>query len=372
MTFRVVWLLLVVSPLFPQILYNEQRDKQAQEVQKLGAELQNSSVFQKAIDNLDVLWKQRQDSVLRNALDQMNARLAVLETWEQVDEFLLNLSDRIGSDKAPKLAAVLESLKKQEVETQEALADLKKKLAALPNSVELINSLGSWFEKIGKLDQIVDLAQAKAGSPAEQVAAAKEAEKQLKALATEYKAFSLSLPASPGALFLKDQLEVIRLREANSQNLIAIEKRRQKELKGVRDLMEETKKGLACLSETERQGSIAATLLGRAASAANAASPTKEKDDECLQFLTLALFNFAALNARSDTASRLAAIRSSLEDRASALRLSAAGTRQIEELINNGVTRLAMFHKGGLKPETLAQLIQALATAGIIPALVLR
>ncbi len=49
MTFRVVWLLLVVSPLFPQILYNEQRDKQAQEVQKLGAELQNSSVFQKAL-----------------------------------------------------------------------------------------------------------------------------------------------------------------------------------------------------------------------------------------------------------------------------------------------------------------------------------
>lgn len=372
MTFRAVWLLLAVSPVFPQILYNEQRDKQAQEVQKLGADLRNSAVFQKAIDNLDILWKQRQDSVLRNAQDLMNARLAVLETWAQVDDFMRNLSDRIGSSDAPKLSAALASLKKQETQTQAALADLKKKLAALPNSVQLINSLGSWFDKIGKLDQIVDFAQAKAGSQAEQIAAAKEAERQLKSLAAEYKAFTLGLPASPGALFLKDQLEVISVRETNAQNLIAIEKRKQKELGDVRDLMTQTTNGLVCLSEAERKGTITATLAARAAKAVDSANPTREKDDECLQTLTFALYNYAALAARGDTASRLAAIRSSLEDRASALRLSAAGTRQIEELINNGVTRLAMFHKGGIKPDTLAQLIQALATAGIIPALVLR
>ncbi len=373
MTFRAVWLLLTVSPVFPQILYNEQRDKQAQEVQKLGADLRNSAVFQKAIDNLDILWKQREDSVLRNAQDQMNARLAVLETWGQVTDFMKHLSDRIGSDAtASKLNTALESLKKQEAQTQSTLADLKKKLAALPNSVQLINSLGSLFDKVGKLDQIVAFAQDKTGSSADQVAAAKEAERQLQSLATEYKAFTLGLSASPGALFLKDQLEVIKMRETNALNVIAIEMRKQKELGAIRNLMKEVNVGLACLSESERSETIAATLSAMAARAADSANPTREKDDECLQTLTFELYNYAALAARGDTAARLAAIRSSLEDRASALRLSAAGTRQIEELINNGVTRLAMFHKGGLKPETLAQLIQALGTAGIIPALVLK
>ena len=158
----------------------------------------------------------------------------------------------------------------------------------------------------------------------------------------------------------------MKAREEHAQNLIAIEKRKQKEVKEIRDLLDATKTGLMCLSASERAGTIAATLQARAAGAPG--SP----DEVCLITLTGALFNFAALNARSDTASRLAALRSSLEDRAAALRLSAAGTRQIEELINNGLTRLAMFHKGGMKPETLAQLIQALATAGIIPALVVK
>lgn len=364
------WLLMAALPAFGQLIYNEQRDKQAQEAQKLAADLQNGRVFQKALDNLDVLWKQRQEGVFRNAEDQMVARLGVLETWAQVDEFMGILSLRLGVDQGPKLAAAVASLKRQEAKTQAALKVVKEKIAAIPNSLDVIGRLGNWFQEVGKVDQIVDFALSKSGAPAEQFAAAKEAEKQLKALADQYQAFAVSLPASPGVLFLQDQLEVLKVQEDHAQNLIAIEKRRQKELKAIRDLLEQTTAGLQCLTATERQGSIASTLEARAAKA-NAAAPGSA-DDVCLGTLTFALFNFTALTARSDTASRLAALRSSLEDRASALRLSAAGTRQIEELITNGVTRLAMFHKGGLKPETLAQLIQALATAGIIPAVVLK
>jgi hypothetical protein len=168
-------------------------NKQAQEAQKLVTDLQNSNVFQKAIDNLDMLWKQRQDGVLRNAEDQMKANLAVLRTWNQVDEFLIDLSGRIGQDQRPKLNENLMALKRQEAETRTALKELKEKIAALPNPAAIVNRLGAWFDDIGKLDQIVDFGMAKAGAEAEQAAAAK-----LAALATQYKAFTLSLPASPG------------------------------------------------------------------------------------------------------------------------------------------------------------------------------
>src|SRR5882724_9815697 len=254
MTFRTVLLLLTALPAFPQLIYNEQRDKQAQEAQKLAADLKNGAVFQKAIDNLDVLWKERQDSVFRNAADQMNARLAILKTWAQVDDFLLELSARIGPDQTPKLKEALESLKRQEAQTQTALKEMKEKIAALPNSAQIINRLGAWFENIGKVDQIVDFALDQTKATAEQVAAAKEAEKQLKALADDYKAFALSLPASPGDLYLQDQLEVLKAQEEQAQNLISIEKRRQKELKEIRDLMAQTKNGLRCLTPSEREG----------------------------------------------------------------------------------------------------------------------
>lgn len=102
---RGMGLLLAVLPASAQLLYNEHRDKQAQEAQKLAAELQNGTVFQKAIDNLDVLWQQRQDRVMRNAEDQMKARLAVLQTWKQMDDFLVELSTGIGPDSSPNLNA---------------------------------------------------------------------------------------------------------------------------------------------------------------------------------------------------------------------------------------------------------------------------
>lgn len=148
----------------------------------------------------------------------------------------------------------------------------------------------------------------------------KEAEKQLKAIADQYKAFSLKLPPSPGILYLQDQLAILKSREEHAQNLIAIEKRRLKETKAVRDLLTQTRNGLSCLSQTERQATIAGALEAKAKSAGS-----KPEDDECLGKVTFALMDFAALSARSDTSSRLALLRTSLEDRASALRLSAAG-----------------------------------------------
>lgn len=362
-------IILIALPAFPQLLYNEGRDKQAQEALKLSGEIQNSQVFQKALDNLDELWKLRQDRVFRNAEQQMEANLIAFRTWEDIQKFTSNLKQRLGPADSPELPKRLSDLKEQETKTLAALADLKKKLAAAPNAVAAINRLGKALEDIGKVDPVVEFAMSHAGSDAEQAAAAKQAEGLLKDLAAQYKAFSLSLPAQPSVLALQDDIAVLRVQEDHAQKLIAIEQRKQKEIAPIRRLLNDVDNGLAgtnnnvpCLSPAERSQPIADVLQRKA----------QANDDICLQFLTFALINAAALTARNDTPVRLAFLRSTMEDRANALRISQARTQQIEELIANGVQRLAIFHKGGIKPENLAQLLQALATAGIAPAIVLK
>src|SRR5260370_21046496 len=79
-----------------QILYNEQRDKQAQEALKLSGEVQNSQVFQKALDNLDELWKLRQERIFRNAELQMQANLGAFRTWDDIQAFVFNIRQRLG------------------------------------------------------------------------------------------------------------------------------------------------------------------------------------------------------------------------------------------------------------------------------------
>src|SRR5260370_37796477 len=89
-------IILIALPAFPQLLYNEQRDKQAQEALKLSGEVQNSQVFQKALDNLDELWKLRQERIFRNAELQMQANLGVFRTWDDIQAFALGIRQRLG------------------------------------------------------------------------------------------------------------------------------------------------------------------------------------------------------------------------------------------------------------------------------------
>src|SRR5258708_6567984 len=89
-------ILLFALPAFSQLLYNEQRDKQAQDALKLSTEIQNSQVFQKALDNLDDLWKLRQDRVMRNAELPMEANLKAFRMWDDVADFVLNIRQRLG------------------------------------------------------------------------------------------------------------------------------------------------------------------------------------------------------------------------------------------------------------------------------------
>jgi hypothetical protein len=85
-----------------------------------------------------------------------------------------------------------------------------------------------------------------------------------------------------------------------------------------------------------------------------------------------ALYGAASLAARDETPERLANLRIASENRANSIRSSAAAAAGYEQMILNGVQRLALYYQGGIKPQTIAQIVTALSTLGLIPTVLTR
>ena len=93
-----------------------------------------------------------------------------------------------------------------------------------------------------------------------------------------------------------------------------------------------------------------------------------EKD---LRVLLDTLLNAASLAARGETPFRLALLRRAEEERRDSIRQSAAAARSYEQLLVNGAERLSLYYQGGIRPEDLARITNALATLGLIPVIAL-
>ena len=75
----------------------------------------------------------------------------------------------------------------------------------------------------------------------------------------------------------------------------------------------------------------------------------------------------AAISARGHIPSKLAALREAREDHAHSIRKSGVMARAYQLTVSGGVKRLALYHKGGIKPSKIAELIHAAATVAIPP-----
>lgn len=85
-----------------------------------------------------------------------------------------------------------------------------------------------------------------------------------------------------------------------------------------------------------------------------------------------ALYAIAALIARGSTPSRLAEIRFAQELHAYSIRKSAVLARAYELTLSTGAKRLSLFHKGGIKPTDVAELVFAISNVAITPAILAR
>lgn len=85
-----------------------------------------------------------------------------------------------------------------------------------------------------------------------------------------------------------------------------------------------------------------------------------------------ALYDVAALIARGSTPSKLADLRFAQELHAYSIRKSAVRARAYELTVSTGAKRLALFHKGGIKPTDVAELVFAASNIAISPAILAR
>lgn len=69
--------------------------------------------------------------------------------------------------------------------------------------------------------------------------------------------------------------------------------------------------------------------------------------------------------ARGETPRKLTELRTAQEIHAYSIRKSAVRARAYEQVVSTGTTRLALYHRGGLKPELIAELIHAASNVAI-------
>lgn len=81
----------------------------------------------------------------------------------------------------------------------------------------------------------------------------------------------------------------------------------------------------------------------------------------------LAMYLAAGISARGEIPRKLATLREANELHGYSIRKSGVMARAYQLTVSGGVRRLALYHKGGIKPSKIAELIHAAATVAIPP-----
>lgn len=356
--------LLASSCAFPQRLYNETRDHQAAEALALSQQLLSGQIWEKALSNLDELYRLRQQSVFDSTQGLLKSEWASWQTWADVKATF----DRLPAPPAPPNAEtqkrLLAELRSSRQATQSELDLLRASLLS-NKSAEQVRMVVLWMERIGSakplFDEILKMEQGAAGSQVNRDAA-RSAKKVLDDLAALYRGFRAEVPAETAStIFLEGRVRLLELEQAHLLRLAAIGQRLQDDSTRVSSLR---KRSLALLEPVLAR-------FGESKIPESFAKARVENPD-LVETMVLALYHVSAYAARADLPIRLAGHRESLELRAQAIRRDAANAAVYEKTILNGVQRLSAYHKGGIRPQNLAALIQALSTMGLIPAILTR
>jgi hypothetical protein len=354
---------LILAAVAPaQRLYNADQDKRAQEALKAGKDLSPAAGFTSALENLSQVWMLRQEQVFRTAHTQMRADLGSWITWGDlkvsVQQTADSLKPLLATGKTEDLEKKLDSAKAAQTAAKQALAEFAKTVSESPAAG--VASVGTWLDRVSQIgpvaDYLINLEKDKSASKA-QIDAAGKASDGLQKLAKLYTDFKLDLPKNPHALLLEYQLQALALEVQHVREDIQIQERLDRELKITTDVLQPVQADLAALSLPNDER--IADRLDRLAAA---------KNDAELRRLIFLLYNAAALAARGNTPKRLADLRIAMEERAHSLRLAGGATAFHQQIVVNGLERLALYYQGGVKAASIADLIQALATVGIAPA----
>lgn len=381
-----------------QILYNQRLDKQSEDALAATKAAVSNVVFDKETQNLDVLLKSSTDRIFTSADLQMSSDLSGFYSWHQISGIIDRVTKDAGTATAltaqeqQELASSIEHLKSVEKDTKTALNDFKISAAAAGKNFPQISE---WLDRLGDVKALQGYATSvPALTPsANTQALVNELSNTFTSLATLYKNFTVSLPASPDMVVLQAQLALAKSGEEHLVQLGLVNARLildLQTLQGLVTLATATRNcvisgngsytvsntSVPCIKATTDDVGLTITetvdsykrarnaFLGSSTTLNNNAQiSAKNQLDVTLSLVALG----AALAARGNIAQRLAFLREADENQRYTIKQSMLSAQSYAQLLVTGSQRLSLYYKGGIHPDTLAQMMTALGTLGLIP-----
>jgi hypothetical protein len=389
-----------------QRLYDEARDKQAQEAAKLAEDVSNNSTFERQLRNLHTLSERDAEVYFRGAKRQMELEVSGFRTWGRVKSFvdrvkvILDKEDFISNQQ---VSDITQDLKRDCPRTTPlgiAICSAKEKLAALKQAVadseqqgkNLEKELKARLETISDIESLVTKADIFLKSNSKNNETLKGLTEVFLNLSKSYVNYANKLaviknqPKDELRLILQRvavetlQLEVdhwktlgeIKLRRADEQeDLASLVRQFNNRLNTIAQFYGCLDAGSASLPVDQRLARLQlekteVTFAKTRAIATTCPVQGNQRDKEDIAtYLFQTLHVAAALAARGETPMKLAELRLAQEHHRFSIRQSAVVSRGYEIAINSGTKRLARYYAGGLKPEKIAQLIHSAATVAI-------
>lgn len=403
-----MFLLLALADRIPaQRLYDEGRDKKAQEAAKLAEEINNNSTFENQLKNLDTLSQRDAEVYFRGAKRQMELEVSGFRTWGRVKSFVdsvkltLDKEDFITNWQATNIAQDLKrDCGSRTTDLGKAICTAKDKLAALKKAVsdseqegkDLEKELKTRLEQIGEIESLVDKAESFLKSDSKNNETIKGLTEVFLNLSKSYVNYVNKLGVIKN--YPKDELrltlqrvavETLQLEVDHWKTVGEIKRRRVEEQEDLARMVRQFYNRLqtmaafyGCLDPASRnleldkrlavleQERTEVTFAKTRAITTTCPLEGKQKDKETLAtYLFQTLHLASALAARGRTPMKLAQLRLAQEEHRFSIRQSAIVSRGYEIALSSGTKRLARYYAGGLKPEKIAQLIHTAATVAI-------
>lgn len=356
---------------FPIYLYDSRLDAAGQSVLQAAGDIAAGQIFDTQLANLDAVAKFATDRVFSSGRRAALGKLEAARTWEVLYS-TVDSTEKAALQPAPDgdLAKEIGKLK----ETVNA-ADTKDKAAA-----DALKGFPDLLEEAGKSQRVIQFGKflqgegvAVTATDLRVVGKVQEAIANLGTILDQLTSLKKGASSRTAAEQMKVDLAKAEIDHLNA--LIQIEEKRLDGQKDVRSLIEAIRKTLSLekngqytlkFKDIEDKDLPPRTMAGSERIEDTLRDLLGQRDQ--LEAVVYLLENFAALAARADTPTRLAQLRSAIEERRFAIRRDAILASEYEQVLLTGAQRIAQYYKGGIKPETLAQLANALATAGLIPA----
>jgi hypothetical protein len=380
-----------------RVIYDQSRDKTAQDAENAAKQITSSSLFDKMLQNVDVQAKQEIDTTMAFVEQQMRAKIENFTFWSHPDDkpvvVLSETPPIFGPQYCKSIQCELQSLKtKIEVylegaspldqsQINQRIHELEEKKAALDQALKhlqsssksqnptvvqafpLLNDNGkSLLDYAKKISQLTD----SSGKPMKGLAATlNQVGDGLEEMLSLYNAVKniwdgyKAITVEPESLRPPQEqidLQLLAIEQDHLKAISLIRARESAELSSSLNRVETALSRLAKAGVSESHDKIEDSLRKAA----------DEHNRQQLRLLLDALHESTAAVAEEDAAGRIAELRFSDEERRYSIRRSAVNSSTYDQTIQAASQRLALYWKSGIKPAELAQLVFYIAnTAGV-------